>query len=51
MKIKGPSIVVVVSRPTDDAPNVPKGILAALAEEAHTPTSVVVVAVPATMPS
>ena len=51
MKIKGPSIVVVVSHPTDDAPNVPKGILAALAEEAHTPTSVVVVAVPATMPS
>jgi hypothetical protein len=51
MKIKGPSIVVIVLRPTDDVPNFPKGILAALAEEAHTPTSVFVVAVPATMPS
>ena len=43
------SIVVVVSRATDDAINVPEGILAALAEEAHTFASFVVVAIPATI--
>ena len=45
------TVVVVVLHATNDAPNSPEGILPALAEEAHTPTSVVVLAVLATMPS
>ena len=45
------TVVVIVLRNIDDAPDVPEGILAALADEAHTPVSVIVVAVPATMPS
>ena len=49
MKIKRP--LSLLSRATDDAPNVPEGILAALAEEAHTPAFVAIVTVPATMPS
>ena len=39
------SIVVVVSHATDNVPNVPEGILAALAEEAHTPVSVIVITI------
>jgi hypothetical protein len=31
------TVVVIVLRSSDDAPNVLEGILAALAEEAHTP--------------
>ena len=37
------SIVVIVSCATNDVPNVPEGILAALTEEAHTPASAIVV--------
>ena len=31
------TVVVIVLRSTDNAPDVPEGILATLAEEAHTP--------------
>ena len=42
-------MVIVVSSAANNAPNVPDGILTALAEEAHTPASTVVVAIPATI--
>ena len=42
-------VISVVLHAVDYTPDIPEGILVALAEEAHTPASVVVVTVPATI--